>query len=128
MLMMMIVITIMITIIFIIIIIIIIIIVIIIIILIIINHNLDRRTRKLLTINGGFHPRDCVGRLYAPRKDEERDLISVEDCVIQASISLESYVQSSGEELLKTVSREGVESQETAAVFKTRRRNENIQE
>ena len=50
---------------------IIIIIIIIIIILIIINHNLDRRTRKLLTINGGFHPRDCVGRLYVPRKDEE---------------------------------------------------------
>ena len=61
-------------------------------ILIIINHNLDRGTRKLLTINGGFHPRDCVGRLYVPRKDEERGLISVEDCVIQASISLESYV------------------------------------
>ena len=69
-----------------------------------------------------------MGRLYVPRKDEERVLISVENCVIQASISLESYVQYSGEELLKTVSREGVESQETAAVFKTRRRNENIQE
>ena len=53
-----------------------------------------------------------------PRKDEERDLISVEDCVVQASISLESYVQSSEEELLKTVSREGVENQEMAAVFK----------
>ena len=69
-----------------------------------------------------------MGRLYVPRKDEERDLISVENCVIQASISLESYVQYSGEELLKTVSREGVETQETAAVFKTRRRNESIQE
>jgi len=58
-----------------------------------------------------------------PRKDEGIGLISVEDCVIQASLSLESYVQSSEEELLKTVRREGVESQE-----QTRRQNENIQE
>ena len=79
-------------------------------------------------MNGGFHPRDCVARLYVLRKDGGRGLISVEDCVDQARISLENYVQSSEEELLKTVRREGVESQETAAGFKARRRAENIQE
>lgn len=63
-----------------------------------------------------------------PRKGCGRGLISVEDCVNQARISLESYVQSSEEELLKTVRREGVESQETVAGFKARRRTENIQE
>ena len=63
-----------------------------------------------------------------PRKGCGRGLISVEDCVNQARISSESYVQSTEEESLKTVKREGVESQETAAVFKTRRRNESIQE
>ena len=52
-------------------------------------RGLDRRTRKLLTMNGGFHPRDCVARLYVPRKDGGRGLISVEDCVNQAKISLE---------------------------------------
>ena len=62
------------------------------------------------------------------RKGCGRGLISVEDCVNQARISLESYVQSSEEELLKTVRREGVESQETVAGFKARRRTENIQE
>ena len=35
-------------------------------------------------MNGGFYPRDCVARLYVPRKDEGRGLISVEDCVNQA--------------------------------------------
>lgn len=63
-----------------------------------------------------------------PRKGCGRGLISVEDCVNQARISLESYVQSSEEELLKTVRRGGVESQETVAGFKARRRTENIQE
>ena len=49
-------------------------------------RDLDRRTRKLLTMNGGFHARDCVARLYVPRKHGERGLISVEDCVNQAKI------------------------------------------
>ena len=84
-------------------------------------RDLDRRTRKLLTMNGGFHPRDCVTRLCVPRKDGGRGLISVEDCVNQARISQEYYVQSSEETLLKTVRREGVESQETASGFKARR-------
>ena len=91
-------------------------------------RDLDRRTRKLLTMNGGFHPRDCVARLYVPRKDGGRGLISVEDCVNQAKISLECYVQTSEEELLKAVRRDGDENRETAANFKARRRTENIQE
>ena len=57
-------------------------------------RDLDRRTRKLLTMNGGFHSRDCLTRLYVPRKDGGRGLLSVEDYVNQARISLEKYVQS----------------------------------
>jgi len=91
-------------------------------------RDLDRRTRKLLTMNGGFHPRDCVARLYVPRKDRGRGLISVEDCVNrQAKISLECYAQTSEEELLKAVRRDGDENRETASNFKARRRTENIQ-
>ena len=48
-------------------------------------------------------------------------LIWAEDCVNQARIWLP---QSSEEELLKTVRREKVESQETVAGFKARRMNE----
>ena len=84
--------------------------------------ELDRRTRKLLTKNGGLHPRDCVARLYVPRKDGGRGLISVEDCVNQARLSLERYVQSSAEDLLKAVREEVTGSQETATSFKVRRR------
>ena len=79
-------------------------------------------------MNGGFHPRDCVAQLYVPRKDGGRGLISLEDCVNQANISLERYVQLSEEELLKAVRRDGNKNRETATSFKARRRTENIQE
>ena len=52
----------------------------------------------------------------------------VEDCINQARLSLERYVQSSDEELLKAVREEDTESQETATSFKVRRRAENTQE
>ena len=87
-------------------------------------RDLDRRTRKLLTMNGGFHPRDCVARLYVPRKDGGRGLIFVEDCVNQAKISLECYVQTSEEELLKAVRRNGDENRETAANLALKRGEE----
>ena len=90
--------------------------------------ELDRRTRKLLTMNGGLHPRDCVARLYVPRKHGGRGLISVEDCINQARLSLERYVQSSEEELLKAVREDDTGSQETATSFKARRRTENTKE
>ena len=78
-------------------------------------------------MNGGFHPRGCVKRLYVPRKEGGRGLISVEDCVNQAGILLETYVQFSEEKILKAVRRKGVENQETGASFKERRRTENTQ-
>ena len=76
-------------------------------------------------MNGGLYPQDFVARFYVPRKDGGRGLISVED---QAKISLECYVQSSQEELLKADSRDGDDNRETAASFKSRGRTENIQE
>ena len=90
--------------------------------------ELDRRTRKLLTMNGGLHPRDCVARIYVPRKHGGIGLISVEDCINQARVSLEAYVRSSEEELLKAVRAEVTGSQETTTSFKVRRRAENTQE
>ena len=42
---------------------------------------IDRKTRKLLTINGALHSKSDVGRLYIPRKKGGKGLISIEDCV-----------------------------------------------
>ena len=38
---------------------------------------IDRKTRKLFTIYGALHPKSDVDRLYIPRKEGGRDLISI---------------------------------------------------
>jgi len=90
--------------------------------------ELDRKSRKLLKMNGGLNLRDCVARLYVPKKHGGRGLIAVEYVINQARLSLEMYVQSSAEELLKAVRKEDTENQETATSFKEGRRAENTQE
>ena len=42
---------------------------------------IDRKTRKLFTMYGVLHPKSDVERLYIPRKEGGRGLISIEDCV-----------------------------------------------
>ena len=64
------------------------------------KQQLDRRTRKLLTIHKGLHPKSNVGRLYIPRKEGGRGLICVEDIINFAVIGLERYVNNSEERLL----------------------------
>lgn len=49
----------------------------------------ELRNMKIANHNGRFHPQDCVERPHVPKKDGGRGLISVEDCVRQAKISLE---------------------------------------
>ena len=41
-------------------------------------RDLDTRTRKTLTMNTALNPMDCVARLYVPRAEGGRGLISVE--------------------------------------------------
>ena len=50
---------------------------------------IDKKTRKLFTIYGALHPKLGVGRLYIPRKEGERGVISIEDCDELAIRSLE---------------------------------------
>ena len=60
---------------------------------------MDRRTRKLLTMHNGLHPRSNVDRTYIPRKEGGRGLLCVEDTVL-AKIGLERYVKESKERLI----------------------------
>ena len=62
---------------------------------------IDRKTRKLFTMYGALHPKSDVDRLYIPRKDGGRGLISIEDCVELAIRGLEVYVHGSGERLIQ---------------------------
>ena len=40
-----------------------------------------RKTRNLFTIYGTLHPKSVVDRLYIPRKEQQRGLISIEYCL-----------------------------------------------
>ena len=48
--------------------------------------------RKLFTIYGALHLKSDVDRLYIPKKEGGRGLISIADCVVLAIRGLEVYV------------------------------------
>ena len=63
--------------------------------------ELDRTTRNLLNIHGALHPRSNVSRLYLPRREGGRGLISVEDAINIEERNINVYVCQSQERLLK---------------------------
>ena len=42
---------------------------------------MDRKTRNIITMCGGLHLRSNIERLYLPRSEGSRGLVSIEDCV-----------------------------------------------
>ena len=54
--------------------------------------SMDRRTRKILAMNGCMHTRSNVARLCLLRKEGGRGLISIEECVVKKSKSLHGYL------------------------------------
>ena len=65
--------------------------------------EIDRRTRKLMTMNGAFDPKSDVSRLYVTRKQGGRGLIGIEKCVRAEGNNLARYVQNTKEEMLQMV-------------------------
>ena len=68
--------------------------------------NIDRKTRKLLSIYGMFHKKGDIDRLYWKRSEGGRGLISAEDCVEIEENNLYEYISKSEEEMLKAVLKE----------------------
>ena len=87
-----------------------------------------RRTRKLFTIYGALHPKSDVDRLYIPRKEGGRGLISIEDCVVLAIRSLEVYVHGSEERLIEAARGDKIDGLEATSVLKTEKRLEDWEE
>ena len=56
-------------------------------------QSLDRKTRKVMTMNRALHPRANVARLYLPRGEGGRGMKSVEDAVRMEECALSDYVQ-----------------------------------
>ena len=55
----------------------------------------------MFTIYGALHPESDVDRLYIPRKEGGRGLISIEDCVELAIRGFKVYVHGSEERLIQ---------------------------
>ena len=79
-------------------------------------YVLDRRTRKYLNMYNALHSRDNVARLYLPREIGGRGLISIEDCVDQASIGLANCIAESNERLL-TAAQMGTSTRQKDSYF-----------
>ena len=67
-------------------------------------EELDRKARKLMSMNGAQHPKADVNRLYLKSCGGGRGLIGVEDCVQAEVNSLDKYLSASEEKMLKEVS------------------------
>ena len=64
--------------------------------------DVDRKSRKTMTMHGELHPRSDVNGLYIKRKEGCYGLMSVERCVREEENSLSFYVAKSLlEELLQ---------------------------
>ena len=79
---------------------------------------IDRKTRKLFTIYGALHPKSDIDRLYIPRKEGGRGLISIEDCVKLALRGLKEYVHGCEERLIQADRGDKIDGLEAARVLK----------
>ena len=88
--------------------------------------ELDRKTRKILTLHNMFHKKGDVDRLYISRQEGGRGLISIEDCVLMERNNLFHYVNESREQFLREVMKEEVVSEGMPKVEIRKRRKENL--
>ena len=89
--------------------------------------DLNRKSRKTMTMYGGLHPKNDVDRLSVKRKEGGRGLISMERCIREEESSLGFYVGNSEENLIRGVwETETINTRETitSAEFKKQKARE----
>ena len=72
----------------------------------------------MFTIYGALHPNSDVDRLYIPRKEGERGLISTEDCAELAIRGLAVYVHGCEERLIQAAIGNKIDGLEAASALK----------
>ena len=72
----------------------------------------------MFTIYGALHPKSDIDRLYIPRKEGGRGLISTEDCAELAIRGLEVHVHGSEERLIQAARGDKVDGLEAGSVLK----------
>ena len=79
---------------------------------------IHRRTWKLFTRYGAFYPKSDVDRLYIPRKEGGRGLISIDNCIELTIRGLEVYVHGCDEILIQAARGDKIDGLEAASVLK----------
>ena len=82
------------------------------------ERAIDRKTRTLFSIYGALHPKLDIDRLYIPRKEGGRGLISVEGCVELAIRGFEVHNHGSEERLIQATRRNKIDGLETTSILK----------
>ncbi|XP_037776983.1 uncharacterized protein LOC119573955 [Penaeus monodon] len=77
-------------------------------------------------MNGCMHTRSNVARLYLPRKEGGRGLISIEECVNKESKSLHGYLRETTEWMLQAALKEVLDEEENLQDYQKRRQEEKI--
>ena len=77
---------------------------------------------------GTLHPKSGVDRLYIPRKEGGRGLISFEDCVELALRGLEVYVQESEERLIQATRGDKIDGFEAASALKRSKKEKKLED
>ena len=90
--------------------------------------SMDRRTRKMLAMNGYMHTTSNVVRLYLLRKEGGRGLISIEECVVKESKPLHGYLGETTDWVLQAALNEVLDEEENLQDYKKRRQEEKIRD
>ena len=77
---------------------------------------------------GALHPKSDVDRLYIPRKEGGRGLISIEDCVELAIRGLEVYVHESEERLIQAARGDRIDGLEAASVLERSKKEKRLED
>ena len=64
--------------------------------------NMNRKTRKVLNMYHALHPRSNVDRLYLPRSEGRKGLLSIEECFNAEKKPLEQYMKMNECECLRS--------------------------
>ena len=86
----------------------------------------DGKTRKLLTMYGALHPKSDADGLYIPRKEGQRGLISIEDCVELPMRNFEVHVNGSEERLIQAARGDKIDGLEAASVLKRSKKEKRL--
>ena len=80
----------------------------------------------MFNIYGALHPKSDVDRLYIPRKEGGRVLISIEDCVELAIRGLEVYVHESGKRLIQAARGDKIDGLEATRFLKRSKKEKRL--